>query len=185
MSAEETLRALRSAREGDIAAREALLARIRPRVVLWCAARMSVSLRARVEPEDLAQDILLGVHGRLDAFDGDTPAAFYGWVFRIAENRIRDAVDHFGAARRRPVELPSPAHATTPSEAAGRSEIVTRVRNAVMLLPDDHRDVVRMRLLEAREVADVAREMGRSANAVRVLYCRALRELRGHVPEFA
>lgn len=137
-----------------------------------------------MEPEDLAQEILLGVHGSLDAFDGDSAGAFYGWVFRIAENRIRDAVDHFGALRRRPVER-APRDATTPSVAAFRGEIVARVRDAVARLADDHREVVRMHLLEGRDVADVAQAMGRSPNAVRVLYCRALRALRTEVPELA
>lgn len=172
------------ARDGDTAAREALLARIRPRVVLWCAARMSPSLRAKVDPEDLAQEILLGVHGRLDEFEGDTVPRFFGWVFRIAENRIRDAADHFGALRRQPVEA-RPRDVTSPSVAAFREEVVTRVRDAVARLPDDHRDVVRMRLLEGRDFAEVAQTMGRTPNAVRVLYCRALRALREEVPDLA
>ena len=182
MPSDETLRTLRRAREGDRSAREVLLARIRPRVVLWCAARMSPALRSKLEPEDLAQEILLGVHGRLDEFDGDSAAVFYGWVFRIAENRIRDAADHFGALRRRPVEQ-RPRDVTTPSEIAVRGEIVGRVRDAVLRLGEDHREVVRMHLLEGREVADVAQVMGRTPGAVRVLYCRALRALREEVPE--
>jgi RNA polymerase sigma-70 factor (ECF subfamily) len=181
---EDTLQALRLARQGDTAAREALLARIRPRVVLWCAARMSSSMRAQVEPEDLAQEILLGVHGSLDSFDGDAAPAFYGWLFRIAENRIRDMADRLGALRRRPDDR-APNAVTTPSEAAFRGEVVARVRDAVGRLADDHRDVVRMRLLEGRSVADVAEAMQRSSNAVRVLYCRALRALRDEVPELA
>jgi DNA-directed RNA polymerase specialized sigma24 family protein len=42
-----------------------------------------------------------------------------------------------------------------------------------------------MHLLEGRDVAEVAQSMGRTANAVRVLYCRALRALREEVPELA
>jgi RNA polymerase sigma factor (sigma-70 family) len=145
---------------------------------------MSSTLRAQVEPEDLAQEILLGVHGHLDEFDGNTAPAFYGWLFRIAENRIRDAADHFGALRRRPVELPQ-RDVTTPSDAAFRGEVVGRVRDAVARLGDDHREVVRMHLLEGRDVADVAQAMGRTASGVRVLYCRALRALRAEVPELA
>jgi RNA polymerase sigma-70 factor (ECF subfamily) len=145
---------------------------------------MSPDLRARVDPEDLAQEILLGVHGRLDQFDGDSAAAFYGWVFRIAENRIRDAVDHFGALRRRPVDRPG-RDVTTPSVAAFRGEVVAKVRDAVARLGEAHREVVRMHLLEGRDVADVAQATGRSESAVRVLYCRALRALRAEVPELA
>ena len=150
---------------------------------------MSSALRAEIEPEDLAQEILLGVHGRLDEFDGDSAAVFYGWVFRIAENRIRDSVDHFAALRRRRPDArradARPGDVTTPSVAAYRAEIVTRVRDAVSLLPEAHRDVVRMHLLEGREIAEIAAATGRTPSGVRVLYCRALRALREKVPELA
>ncbi|MCZ6597797.1 MAG: RNA polymerase subunit sigma-70, partial [Planctomycetota bacterium] len=64
----ETQRILRDALQGGEAAREDLLERLRPRIVLWVSTRLSPELRARVDPEDIAQEVLLGLHRGLDAF---------------------------------------------------------------------------------------------------------------------
>jgi RNA polymerase sigma-70 factor (ECF subfamily) len=103
--------------------------------------------------------------------------AFYAWFFRIAENRIRDLVDYYGAKKRRG-EAPRPLTHTTPAAAAVRSEQLIRVRTALGRLSDDYRRVIQLRRLEEREVAEVAALMERSENAVRILYCRALKALR-------
>jgi RNA polymerase sigma-70 factor (ECF subfamily) len=173
----ETNRLLRAVLEGKAEAEPLLLERIRPRLVLWLAARMSPALRANVDPEDLVQEVLFAVHRGLVTFVGSEPAQFFRWTFRIAENRIRDAADRTRALKRRPVAAPA-AEQTSPSSAAGRVERIEEVRRAVEALPEDYCTAVRLRRLEEREYEEVAEIMGRSANAVRVLYCRALQRLR-------
>jgi RNA polymerase sigma-70 factor (ECF subfamily) len=173
----ETLKLVRGALVGDAEARGLLLERIRPRVVTWCGARMPPSLRAHGGPEDLAQDVLLAVHEALASFRGEDGRSFHAWVFRIGENRIRDLLDHAGALKRK---LPEPASfsQTSPSGAAMRRESAERVRAALATLADDYRTVIRLRRIEERPVPEIAAEMGRSENAVRILYFRALQALR-------
>jgi RNA polymerase sigma-70 factor (ECF subfamily) len=177
-----THESLRAAREGDGPARNELFARLRPRLVLWAQTRLSRSLRARHDPEDVAQEILLALHRSVDSFEGDDPRAFRAWVFTIAENRIRDLADRAGALKRRTPE-PRVASRTSPSEVASRAELGERVRAAIERLRADYRDVIRLRRLEERETAEVARILGRSSNAVRILYCRALAALRDELGE--
>jgi RNA polymerase sigma-70 factor (ECF subfamily) len=162
---------------GSKEARGELLERLRPRLVLWTAARLSAGLRAKVEPEDIAQDILLAVHRDFGSFVGDDPRAFYRWFFTVAENRIRDIADHFGALKR---QLPSPMtfSQTSPSTAAARSEEVARVMRAIEALPESFRQIVTLIRLEERSVAEAAEILGKTENAVRILYCRALKDLR-------
>jgi len=162
---------------GDAAARGLLLERIRPRVVTWCGARMPPSLRAHCEPEDLAQDVLMAVHDGLAGYRGMDTRSFHAWVFRIAENRIRDLLDHAGALKRK---LPPPLSfsQTSPSGAAMRRESAERVRAALATLAEDYRVVIRLRRIEERPVPEIAVEMGRTENAVRILYFRALQALR-------
>src|SRR5262249_56646833 len=50
---------LASALAGSAESRGELLERLRPRLVLWASARLSSALRSKVEPEDVAQGILL------------------------------------------------------------------------------------------------------------------------------
>jgi RNA polymerase sigma-70 factor (ECF subfamily) len=168
--------------DGDAEARDLLLGRIRPRLVLWVAARISPSLRSTTDAEDLVQEVLLAVHRDLPGFRGTPGASFGAWLFRIAENRIRDAADRAGAAKRRAGPVPVPL-TTTPSTAAQRGEDLERLRVAIAALPEDHRAVVRLRRLEERSDAEVAAAMGRTENAVRILYCRALKGLRAALTE--
>jgi RNA polymerase sigma-70 factor (ECF subfamily) len=176
----DTYALVERARRGEARARSELLESLRARLVLWCAARMSADLRAKADPEDLAQEIVLAVHRDLDAFEGEGRRRFYAWLFTLAENRVRDLADHFAAAKRQAVPLPR-RDDTTPATAASRRESVVLLRGAIERLPEDHRSVVRLRRLEELEFDEIATALGRSENAVRILYCRALKGLRAEM----
>jgi RNA polymerase sigma-70 factor (ECF subfamily) len=153
-----------------------LLERIRPRLVMWASARLSPALRAKVEPEDVVQDVLTAVHRDFRAFTGREPGAFFKWVFTIGEHRIRDLVDHFGALKRR---LPEPQSfsQTSPSTAASRSEQVRRMMEALQRLSEEHRQAIVLLRIEERPASEVALVLGRSENACRILLCRAMKAL--------
>ena len=172
--------ALRRALTGDEGAREELLARLRPRIVLWAASRMSSALRGKLEPEDVAQEVLLALHRDLDGFEEREGVGFLSWVFRIAENRVRDAAARFAAKKRQAEPLPART-GTSPSQAFARQEAADRLLTVVARLPEDYRTVIRLRRLEERGDVEVARLMDRSEIAVRVLYCRALKALRSEM----
>jgi RNA polymerase sigma-70 factor (ECF subfamily) len=153
-----------------------LLERIRPRLVMWAAARLSQQMRTKVEPEDVVQDVLVAVHKDFREFKGRDPAAFFKWVFTIGEHRIRDLVDHFGALKRR---LPEPQSfsQTTPSTAASRTEQVRKMMEALQRLSEEHRQAIVLLKIEERSSADAALVLGRSENACRILLCRAMKAL--------
>ena len=67
---------------------------------------------------------------------------------------------------------------TTPSRAAARSEAVAVLMVRMLQLPEDYRQVIRWRLIDGLEVAEVARRLNRSEAAVHMLCHRALRQLR-------
>lgn len=167
---------------GDDVARGELLERLRPRLVLWAASRMSADLRSKVEPEDMAQEILLALHKSLDGFQGPDGRAFFAWMFKVAENRIRDTVDHFGAKKRQRIQ-PVSFSQTSPSAAVARSEAVVRLQAAIETLPEDYKRVVQLRRLEERDTSEVAELMDRSENAIRILYYRALKALKAALPD--
>jgi RNA polymerase sigma-70 factor, ECF subfamily len=162
--------------DGNEAARGELLERMRPRLQLWVSGRLSPELRRLHDPEDVTQEILLALHKSLDGFRERTENSFYGWMFRVAENRIRDLADYVGAKKRQPVPIVSLSQ-TTPSIAAIRSERFTHLHEALGNLSEDHRQVIRLRRLEEKSVAEVAEVMGRTENAVRILLTRAMAAL--------
>jgi len=174
----QTQRLIVDALKGTNEDRGRLLEHLRPRLVLWAAGRLSAGMRAKVEPEDVAQETLLAVHKGIGTFEGRDHRAFLGWVFKIAENRIRDLADHFGAKKRQPVPPPVDLAQTSPSVMAARREEVARVARALPLLRDDYRQVISLRRFEERDTSEIAELMDRTENAIRILYCRALKALR-------
>lgn len=179
MTLARTWQLIEGAVEGGQTSYGMLLERIRPRLVIWCAGRLSTGLRAKVEADDVAQEVLLAVHRALPSYRppaGNSERAFFGWVFRIAENRIRDLVDYHGAAKRQP-RPPLSFTQTTPSRAAQRVETTDRVQRAIQQLSEDHRMVLQLRRVEERGLAEVAEVMGRSVPATKMLYWRAVEAL--------
>jgi RNA polymerase sigma-70 factor (ECF subfamily) len=172
-----TVEFVRAALVGDEVARSRLLERVRPRLVLWAATRMSGELRASYEPEDVAQEVLLAVHRDFERLAPRVDAEFLAWMFGIAEHRVRDLVDHLRAAKRRGTP-PMPTQQPSPSSLAADQEEAIRLVRAIEKLPDDYREVVRLRRFEDRPASEVARIMCRSEGAIRVLYFRAVAALR-------
>ena len=173
----ETARLLHRARDGGPDALGGLLERLRPRVLFWVATRLPRGLRAKLEPDDVAQQVLFSVYEHFDRFEGGDLAAFHGWLFKIAENQILDLHKHFDAKKRRLPE-PRPFHQTTPSQAAARNDEIARMRSMLEGLPDRFRDILRLRSLEERSYEYCADALDRSPSACRTLLTRALNALR-------
>lgn len=66
----------------------------------------------------------------------------------------------------------------SPSDEASRNERAILLANQMEKLPSDYREVLVLRHLEGLPFAEVARQMGRSSGAVRMLWLRALESLR-------
>lgn len=176
-AAEDTVQLFLATLDHRDGALNRLLERLRPRLVLWCAARMSLKLKQQLDPEDLAQDVLVRVNGSIETFEGREYRAFRGWLFKLAGNAIRDQAKYFGAKKRQRPD-PRSISQTSPSQRAARSEELDRMKEAIGLLRPDHQEVIRLRCFEDLSHAEVAERMGRTETAVRILYHRALKSLR-------
>ena len=173
-----------------------LLAHLRPRIVLWATTRLSGELAGRVEPDDIAQMVLMSVHRDFPRFQGTSRNEFLAWIFTIGENRIRDTVRLHGAKKRTPAGGEGKGEAalpeggfhvdegwhrplTTPSEAAARDEALDGMRAAIGELRPKHQAILRMRDLEMRSYEDICEALELdSVGAARTLRCRALIALR-------
>ena len=137
-------------------------------------------LRGAREPEDLTNEVMLGVFRGLGGFEGDA-AAFRSWVFTIAHRRVIDE------RRRRAARLDTDGHIDTAEvtvsggdveqEAlAGLGEI--EVHGLLRELTEDQRDVLLLRIVADLSVAEVARVTGKEPGAVKMLQRRGLAALR-------
>ena len=173
----------RRANAGDRAALELLLERMRPRLEAWVALRMGPALQARVDAEDLVQEILLKAAAAIESFRPEGKRAFVKWLFTVARHQISDRQRHHMAAKRdvqREQELRSgiPARRTGPYSRAERSDLMERLFDALALLPENYRDIVRLRRIEFLDNEEAAERLGLSRENASVLYVRAMQALR-------
>jgi RNA polymerase sigma-70 factor (ECF subfamily) len=164
------------ARQGERAAYDRLFALHSDRALLFIRARLGPRLREKVECQDVLQDAYLAAHQGFAKFEYTDEGAFYRWLCRIINNRIRDLGDHFGALKRQAVELPR-SDPTGPVTALDRAEHRAKVAVALDALGDDHRQVLLLRYFEGLSAEEAGQRMSRTAGAIRKLTARALAEL--------
>ncbi|MHC4548634.1 MAG: sigma-70 family RNA polymerase sigma factor [Planctomycetota bacterium] len=170
------------ANEGDKEALEKLLVRMRPRLRAWVALRMGPVLKAKLEADDLVQEILIKAAGAIQDFEPRGNRAFYAWLFTIARNQINQWRRTFGAAKRTAEE--EQLHSgirqaqSSPSTWASRNEELDHVLQTLTRLPERHREVIRLRSIEFLSNAEAAAQLGITRGNASVLYVRAMTALR-------
>ncbi len=170
------------ARHGDRDALHRLLAKNEERIRRIIAARLTPELRARTRVSDILQSTFLQVLRSVATFRGDDEEQFGGWVVRIVENEIRDHFRYHNADKRRRMQtlLTEPVDARSnrggalsPSGMHGRSDEFRSIQVALDGLKADHRTVLLLRLVDRKAHREIGEIMGRSEEAVRMLFGRA------------
>ncbi len=164
----------RRAAAGDGRALASVIARYQERLLARIRLMMGPEARASVESGDVLQDVFSEAIRGLRAGDLRDERAFLRWVSAIARHHIVDEV-----RRRREQSLEAlssglvagelPIAARLSADEAGQ-----RLAEAIEELEPARRLVVELRALEGWTWARVAQELGRSEEAVRKLYHRAL-----------
>src|SRR4051812_31829603 len=84
----DTDKLLESAAAGNSAAAQQLLAHCRPRLRRMVAVRLDQSIRARVDPSDVVQDVLTEAYQKLPKYLKTRTVSFYTWLRQIAWQRL-------------------------------------------------------------------------------------------------
>jgi RNA polymerase sigma-70 factor (ECF subfamily) len=129
----------------------------------------------RPDAEDLTAEVFHQALARIAQFEW-RGVPFAAWLYRIAANAIADRWQRTSREKGSPV-------ADDPPDVSGRAnpeEVERRARTfrLVAELPDDQRRVIEMRFAEEKSIAEIARELKRSAGAIKQLQFRALTTLR-------
>ncbi len=188
-----TVRLIRLAQGGDRAALEELCRVYSERVHRIARLRMGRQLRAKLESMDIVQDAMIAALRGLDAFTYTGEGDFTRWLARITENRLRDNLDKFTAAKRdarreiplekrgagQPGDAPpvEPLYTVTPSVEIEKLEQLNRLERALETLKPEYREVVLLTKIEGLSHVQAAEKMGKSPDAVRMLLCRAMAAL--------
>jgi RNA polymerase sigma-70 factor (ECF subfamily) len=137
-------------------------------------------VRPDAEAEDALQDAYLNAFTRLGSFEGR--ASFATWISRIA---IRAAVARRERAQRaadlgEETPLRVAAEESTqpePGEALSSSEVRLTVEHAIDALPEHHRTVVVLRLVEGLSTTETAERLEVTEEVVRIRLLRARERL--------
>jgi RNA polymerase sigma-70 factor (ECF subfamily) len=155
---------------------------------------VDASLQGKADPSDVVQEVLLKAHQGFDQFRGQSEAELAAWLRQILAHTLADLVRRYQATAARQVgrersleELLGASSAAlellagngpSPSESAERREMGVVLADALAELSEDHREVLVLRSLEERDWPEVAQRMNRTEGAVRMLWARALKQLR-------
>ena len=129
------------------------------------------------EAEDLTAQAFLQAWQAIGRYQA-RGAPFVSWLLRIAHNL---GVSYLRSRKERaelPETLVDHSRYNNPEEVLQRHVEGKRVREAIMRLRDEQRQVIMLRFVEDLEYREVAEIVGKSIAAVRVIQHRALNSLR-------
>ncbi len=174
---------VRRVRAGDEAAAGVLFDRHAASLRASVRRRLPSALRAKVGESDVVQEAWLAAFVSLEKFRASGDGSFGAWLRQIVEHKVIDEVrKHTEAAMRdarREERLGTGADVAatgqpSPSGEVAAEEESASVRAEVDRLPSDYATVIRLIHQEGLTLVEAGSRMGRSADAVRKLYGRAL-----------
>lgn len=185
MDRQESTALLRRARQGEQDALNALYERAAGKLLAFIRLRLGRSLRTQLESRDILQATFLKSFEHLHQFEQSDAASLMAWLARIAENEIRDRADYH-ARQRRDARLEVPLEAAHAGVAAAMRSALTQMlvdehagqmEAALETLEPHHREVIILRAFEELSFREIGARLGKSEDACRMLYARAMAAL--------
>jgi RNA polymerase sigma-70 factor (ECF subfamily) len=186
---------IRRAQGGDLDAYDRLFERYYERVRRIVRVRMGARLRLEEESADIIQKTFLAAIDLMEDFEVRDEASLINWLAQIAENRIKRAAEHAGAAkrdRRREValdhvvtslssgslRLEPAADLPLPIEELEGAEKAEILEQCIAELREDYREAILLRHFADASWAAIAEALGRPTEAAaRMLHARAMVDL--------
>ena len=190
----EVSRLIEAARAGRSEALGRLFRLYRNYLELLARTGLDRGLLAKAAPSDAVQETLLHAYESFGQFRGHSEAELVAWLRKILARTLAMLVRRYrGTAardvgRERAIESDLGRSAavlqdlvrgpiTSPSRAAQERERSVILADALAELPTDHRRIIVLRNFRQLGWTDAAAEMGRSPDAVRKLWTRAVAKL--------
>lgn len=194
---------LAAARGGDGAALGRLMDVFRAYLLAVADGELAAGVRPKAQPSDVVQDAFLEAYRAFDRFGGEGPEQFRAWLRGILLHKVSDAHKRYLDAAKREHDREESLDASrpngtalrdtvagagpTPSGAASRDEDARLVAAALGRLGAADRQVIVWRNWDAVPFAEIGRRLGKSEDAARMLFARALERFQaaleqGHGP---
>ncbi len=177
---------------GDRRALDLLVERHLPELRAFVRLRAGEALRERESTSDLVQSTCREVLTHPDRFQFPNDQAFRRWLFTTATRKIADRADHYAAQRRDVKREEALANASgadderlfacyqrfsSPSHRVMVQDEMARIERAFDHLSEEQREVVTLAYLAHLSRKEIAEQLGKSENAVRITLHRALARL--------
>ena len=189
---------LEEARRGSEEALGRALEACRPYLLQVAREELAPQLRAKLGASDLVQETFLEAQRDFRRFRGCSEADWLAWMRRILLNNVANQTRHFRHTKKRRLgrevalsdapldELIEPRtdQGGSPSRQARQRERDAALAAALARLPEPQQQVIRLRNYERLTFEEVGRRMGRSAEAVRKLWGRAIESLQQLLEHF-
>jgi RNA polymerase sigma-70 factor (ECF subfamily) len=165
---------------------------VRPYLLRIANDELDSNIRPKVGPSDLVQQTFIEAQQGFAGFRGASQEKLTAWLRGILRHNLADARTAYQETAKRQLkqeQLLDAAHAgplrerlttATPSplDRVIADEEVQALQEALQRLSDDYRLVLRLHHQEGQSFVEIGATMGRSADAVRKLWFRAVEALR-------
>jgi len=177
------------AAEGDRGAVESLLERYMPDLRAFVRLRTGAALREHESASDLVQSTCREILARPDRFRFPSETAFRSWLLTTAQRKIADHADHYAAQKRANVReeriaresgaddehlLACYQRFSSPSHRAVVRDEIDHIERAFDSLSAEQREVVTLAHIAGLSRGEIAEQLGKTENAVRIILHRAL-----------
>jgi len=187
---------LAAARSGSREALGELLEGYRRYLTRVARDQLDPRLMAKGDPSDLVQETFRDAQRAFGQFRGSSEAELLAWLRQILVHRIGRFARRYRSTQKRSavreVTLdPGDSSATaayradtpTPSAEAVANEQSGVLQDALARLPGEYREAILLRYRDGMSFEEIGRALGRSAEAARKLWGRAVERLREEMDE--
>lgn len=162
---------------------EVAFERYRERLLSLIYLRMGPNLRARMDPEDVLQEVAIEAINSWHTLSDEGSVG--AWLVVLARRKVaRILRDQIGVAARDPrrerainTDLPIADRKSGPVTTADRKDRLVLLEQALARISPTHREVIMFSRIEDLATTEISERMGRSENAVHLLLGRALKRL--------
>jgi RNA polymerase sigma factor (sigma-70 family) len=163
--------------------------------------RMGAALKSKIRAEDILQESLLHAWRDRGKVEWRGLRSFRSWLLTIIDNRINLIAHQQGALRRggnenvrtiagldgadfRAPGSVMPLVSTTPSRVALYREQAAAMHSSLAALPEEVREIVRLRLFEQRTLDQISEILAINVPTVRYRFARGLEQYRTKLREY-
>lgn len=173
---------LAAARQGSAQSLAELLVACRDYLLAIANSELQPSLQGKIGASDLVQETFVAAYNNFADFRGHSEAELLGWLRVILINQMTSTVRFYRFTEKRRVdrEVPLAAQAKAVSTSRNpvsellREENIHRLRTAIQQLSEPHRSAIELRSIEQLSFVEIGQRLGRSEEAARKLWGRAL-----------